>query len=136
MKLLLLSLILPIIVRLQQQFASIISSNITVYNGGCLIMSGYCLNGGSCGINGNCICKKFFYGTQCENTIAVDKRVTLYRDGVSQGHLFFICFAFLVLFPLLSYIFYFSCMRLCSDPESDIPWKQTFLDAFFCLQFK
>ena len=40
------------------------SSNVTqtVLDGGCLISPSFCLNGARCGINGNCICPRYFFG--------------------------------------------------------------------------
>jgi len=51
---------------------TIVSQNITVIdsNGDCLSTSNFCLNNARCGLNGNCICARFFYGKQCELSIA------------------------------------------------------------------
>ena len=41
-----------------------LASNVTqaVLDGGCLVSPSFCLNGARCGINGNCICPRYFYG--------------------------------------------------------------------------
>lgn len=40
------------------------ASNLTqaVIDGGCLVSPSFCLNAALCGINGNCICPRHFYG--------------------------------------------------------------------------
>ena len=50
----------------------IVLQNTTVINsnGDCLSTSNFCMNNAKCGLNGNCICARFFYGKQCELSIA------------------------------------------------------------------
>lgn len=40
------------------------ASNVTqtVIDGGCLATPSFCQNGARCGINGNCICPRYFFG--------------------------------------------------------------------------
>jgi len=83
----------------------------------------YCQNSGKCGLNGNCICKRFYFGSQCELTIAASERATLVTEGLSSGIIFLICFLFIVVFPFLLYLFFVICMRFCvTEGERDLTW--------------
>jgi len=54
----------------------------SVLNGGCLTDLRFCLNDGKCGINGNCICPRYYYGQRCQEQIVTDKRVTFESHGI------------------------------------------------------
>ncbi len=71
-----------------------------------------------CGLNGNCICARFFFGRQCEQAIQVDKRVTMMEKGIGQERVFLICAMFILVLPVLAYCFLAFCMKIC-DKDSD-----------------
>jgi len=97
----------------------------------CLTNSNFCLNGARCGLNGNCICAKFFYGSNCENSIAKDKRVTLIEKGIGQERVVLITTMFLLVLPVLAYFFTACCIKTCS--EDDESMETCCADTFFCL---
>lgn len=112
------------------------NTKLTTTPSSCLDSADYCMNSGECGINGNCICKRFFYGARCESEIAKDKRSTIKEKGISSGNLFLICAMFIVVFPLALYLVFVGFMRLCNEDESSKDCGETCGDAFFCFNKK
>jgi len=83
-----------------------------------------------CGINGNCICPRFYYGLQCDTVITTGKRVQLRELGMNSSGVFLICFFFLVVFPFLLYILYHSLIHCCR--KDDDSYCAMLKDAFCC----
>ena len=93
------------------------------------------MNAAKCGINGNCICPRFFYGQRCETQISSTKKVIFKEKGIGQGNVFIICFLFLVVLPLVLYAMAACLMRCLSENQEDELWAHTFSDAFFCFKW-
>lgn len=89
------------------------------------------MNSAHCGINGNCICPRYFYGPRCETQIPKAKQVKMREIGIGQGAVFIICFVYLVILPFLLYIMYALLMRLMSETEENRTWGETLTDALF-----
>jgi hypothetical protein len=89
------------------------------------------MNSARCGINGNCICPRFFLGPRCETQIAKAKQVKIREIGIGQGAVFIICFIYLVILPVILYLMYAVLMRLMSEDEENKTWGETFSDALF-----
>ena len=88
-----------------------------------------------CGINGNCICPKYYYGQRCETQISSSRKVIFKEKGIGQGSVFIICFVFLVVFPLVLYAMAACLMRCISEDQENEEWSNTFSDAFFCFKW-
>ena len=93
------------------------------------------MNAAKCGINGNCICPRYFYGQRCETQISSSKKVIFKEKGIGQGNVFIICFLFLVVLPLVLYAMAACLMRCLSENQEDELWADTFSDAFFCFKW-
>lgn len=106
--------------------------NETVINlyGNCLSTSNFCMNGGKCGLNGNCICARFFYGKQCEFNIPMAQRVTLESKGIGQERVFLICAMFILVLPFLAYLLFAFCIKMCDKDEESC--GACLGDTFFC----
>ena len=102
-----------------------------ILGGNCLVNQNFCLNGGKCGLNGNCICARFFFGGQCEQSITMDKRVTMMQRGIGQERVFLICAMFILVLPLLAYFLFSCCLKMC-DSDSDESYFKCLKDTFFC----
>ena len=107
------------------QNTSVINSN-----GDCLSTSNFCMNSGKCGLNGNCICARFFYGKQCELSIAPAQRVTFMSEGLGNERVFLICAMFIIVLPFLAYLLFSFLVKMC-DPQQE-SFVQCLSDTFFC----
>ncbi|TNV77351.1 hypothetical protein FGO68_gene17631 [Halteria grandinella] len=106
------------------------------YGSSCLVDSAFCLNGALCGINGNCICPRYYFGSQCETTIAKDKRAQIKDLGMSSSGVFLICFFFLVFFPFLLYLVHHSLIYCCRPGIDDDSYCEMLKSALCCFNFE